>query len=443
MNKKQILSVGIFAVVSLLAAILWWAIKPSWAPLYPVALSDSAQQNVILLMHKENIEYKIDSSKNLILVKSDQLNNAQATLAENGLPEKQNTGLEVFNSSDYGLSEFAQNINYQRGIEEELARTIKRLHAIKDARVHLTIKKDSIFEDRKQPPKASVVVQPKENDLISAENVKGIQQIVSAAIPNLEPNNVIVIKDDGVVISVGSSQEDLGHNSNALEHKYKNQIDSLLFDVFGESIYGVTVNVLADNKKKITVEENYFPDMNTGKGFATKIRVSEKTDTNPSDEKVSNKSNEEEYIYSKERSEIVYPMGEVLKISVGVVIQKDLSEVEQKRIANLIFNTLGMMESRGDRVSVFSAIAKKSASSSVPVDTVNGDSVMPAERKNDQEYYFSILEPKNKIILGVFIFLTSIAMIVFFNYLRSSRRPTVSDAELNKIISDLKSWVKE
>lgn len=445
MNNKSIFLAGIFATILFVVAIGWWLLSPAWVLLFPHPISDQSQQNVLLLLNQKNIEYSIDSAKNTILVKSADLKAAQTMLAENGQPEEQKIGLEAFNSSDYGLSEFAQNINYQRGMEEELARTIRTLKGIKDARVHLTIKKESLFEERKQIPKASVVVTPYLNQTITAVQVVGIQEIVSAAVSNLEARQVVVITDAGVVLS--SSDENLvQQGTDGVESKYSQRISHLLLAIMDESEFKVSVNVVVDKKKKVTVEESYFPDVNSGKGFLTKRKIAEKKQSAStySDESDNSKSEEVEYLYSKERSEIVYPTGEILQITVGIVIAKPLSESEKTDISSLVFNSLGMSEARGDKVSLFS-LEKNKRENNVVSKSDMSPVKLPSPVLPEQEGSIRtrIIENLDLIFMG-FVACLVLSFIAFQVYLmRAKERVTdLSEAEMFKLSNDLKSWMK-
>lgn len=436
MNNKSIILAGSFAVILCFVAIIWWLMSPAWVLLFPNPVSESSQQSILLLLNQKNIEYKLDSTKNAILVKSTDIKKAQIMLAENGQPEEQSAGLEIFNSSDYGLSEFAQNINYQRGMEEELARTVKKLKGIKDVRVHLTIKKDSLFEDRKQPPKASVVITPHNGQTLNSVNVRGIQEIVAAAVPNLEPQQVVIVTDTGVVLS-SNSADTPQKDAYGIEEKYTQQIAYLLAGILDENEYKVSVNVILDNKKKVTVEENYYPDMNTGKGFLIKRQNSEKTvvETGVSATPQMNKTNEEEFVFSKERSEIIYPMGDIVKVTVGVVINKSLSDVDKENISKLIFNSLGMIESRGDKISLF--VSSKLYPSDDPVLADLSTSRKP-EVSNTSTSHLN--ENIHWILVGL-LGLIFISFLFIFMSLARKNKSEISQVELNNLSQEIRDWM--
>lgn len=441
MNNRNILLTGFAAVIVVIVAIFWWMITPSWTSLYPNALSNSAQQVVLQQLGVNGFDYKLDN-KNIILVKSDDFRNIQSLLSEKGLPEEGAAGLEIFANSDYGLSDFAQNINYQRGMEEELSRTIKKIKGIKDARVHLTIKKDSLFEERKQKPKASVVVSPYDGQVLSHQSIKSIQEIVAASVANLEPANVVVITDVGMVLSAGDSAIDAIEGGQSLEDKYTNQVNELLGLILPKDSFKVSVNVLIEQKKKVTIEENYFPDMSTGKGFLVKKRSSETGGYEQSSiaQKTSNKTNDEEYVFSKERSEIVYPEKEIKKIAVGLVISKEVSTEKLKNIEALIFNSLGMSLDRGDTVTSYFAhpVNENSNPLSIEYEIKSEAKIGKTEDINNVDY----LQSKTGYIFMLMILFmgSSIIFMVLYLISRKSNSKLMPDAELNRLANDLSAW---
>lgn len=437
MNNKPIILTGSVAIVGFVLAIVWWILSPAWVPLFSHEISDSSQQNVLFLLNENNIEYKLDSAEKAILVKSADLRKSQVMLAENGQPEAETSGLEVFNSSDYGLSEFAQSVNYQRGMEEELARTIKKLKGVKDARVHLTIKKDSLFEERKQPPKASIVVSLHQNQALDGAAIRGIQEIIAAAVPNLEPKQVVVITDAGHVLSP-TDRDFISQGAIDVEQKYSKQISGLLAAIMDENDYKISVNVITDNRKKVTVAENFYPDVNTGKGFVTQRKFFEKSLANEnfaSDSPQMQKSNEEEFVYSKERSEIVFPAGEIIKVTVGIVIRKSLTQVDKDNISKLVFNTLGMIETRGDKVSLF---ASAEANVSKPLST-EIDKPVVSEAKN------AVHEVPTYVnwLLIIIAVLSVASVILLVMYLQSVKRSRIalSDRDFDNLSNELKNWI--
>jgi flagellar M-ring protein FliF len=442
MNNRQIFLAGLTTVAFLMVAGIWWLLAPNWVPLFSYALPESSKQEVLNLLNKEGITYKIDATDNSVLMKSEDIQSAHRLLANNDMPKAASDGLEMFNNSDYGLSEFAQNINYQRGMEEELARTIMRMNGVKNVRIHLTIKKDSLFEDRKQEPKASVVITFKEGVFYDSSKIKGIQEVISAAIPNLPPKNVIVVTDKGDILSTpegGESSSTVGF----IEVKYKALLTSLLDGILGEGQYKLAINVLMDYKKKVSIKENYYPDSTSGKGFLAKKKSTNRTETDAGSGVASPAQNtsEEEYLFSKEKSEIVYPVGEISKISVGLVVLNSIDQSSRDAIGGLIRTSLGMDSTRGDSINIISADLRVNpetrsarATDKAPETSQTKTNIFD-ESKTKQYLYMSVA-------LIFCFFATSLLLLSLYIQARKNTAKPLSPAERKQLVSDLIRWVK-
>jgi len=452
MNSKKMILTGVSFVFFVVIAIVWWLLSPTWLPIYPGQVLGSSQNEVVDILNKKGIEYKVDKKTNQLLLRSHDLAKAQSVLSENGLPKEQGSGLEIFNNSDYGLSEFAQTINYQRGMEEELARTLRRMSGIKNARVHLTIKKESLFEDRKQEPKASVVLSLKSGFTLDQEKILGVQEVIAAAIPNLDANKVVIVTDAGHVLA-GSEADTSVNRLGSVEQKYTNTVTELLQDIVPAGMFKVSVNVIVDNKKKTTIEENLYPDLNNGKGFLLRKKMSEKSPEANMDghRGGSQTQSEEEYIYSKEKSEIVYPTGEITKISVGLVISMPIALSEQEAINRLIFESLGMNAERGDRVSIYvkSAVVpnaeQKEGDDNTLISRSGSESFTSAELVLDSRENKFVHYLKSKIFmlftLCVTLFILSNLFLILWISGKNKAQRQLTEAERKSLVADIKQWI--
>lgn len=439
MNKNQIYTVGFITAAIVVAAIFWWLLAPTWRPLFTHQISDESSREVSHLLGNQGVSYKYRDNDSAILVRSEDFAKAQGLLADHGLPKHTGSGLEIFNNSDYGLSEFAQSINYQRGVEEELARTILRMQGIKDARVHLTIKKDSLFEDRKQEPKASVVLDFKDGVTYSPNKVRGIQEIVSAAVPNLRPDLVTVVTNHGIILS---SSDPTGVTENkSTEDKYKAILADLLDGFMGQDKYKLAVNVQMDLTKKTTIQEKVLPEGSAGKaGYVLRSKSTSRNDELPSGRQgVVQTSSDEEFIFSKEKSEIVYSVGAIARVSVGIVIFEELTQDMKASMEDLVLAALSMDKERGDRISIVSRGRSTSSSfdaepvaAEYPIsDSVQGHASTPVLN-------WSILLMIGLSAVSIFsLFLSSI----LYLKARQHRRGALSPAERDVLAADIIKWL--
>lgn len=443
MNSKQILAAGIGAIIIVIISIFWWLLTPTWVDLYPTDLAADEQLVVAEAIAKLGVDYKQDDATKKIIVQSGDAAKVRKLLAENGVPKKGSAGLEIFANSDYGLSEFVQNINYQRGIEEELARTIRTLNGIKDARVHITMKKPSLFDDRKQDPKASVIVTFKSGYVTDKLQIRGIQEMVATSIAGLQAESVVILTESGAVVS--SSGDDAGAlDASVMEAKYSKIIGDLLQGYFGDVKFNTAVNIIVDHKKKTTIEENIFPDPATGKGFLVKSKQSDKKDGSGGYDSSSAQQNsrDEEFLYSKARSEISYPSGAISQMSVGIVIQKSISAEEQSILKELVIKSVGMDVTRGDSISLVSA---KASSVSLATNPSSEEPVAAAaiESINHQPVSEGWSTQTKLVIFGFGLCLILIILLLGkIKTLSTQKAANISSYERDKIIAELKDWMK-
>ncbi|MEH6467778.1 MAG: flagellar basal-body MS-ring/collar protein FliF, partial [Porticoccus sp.] len=144
------------SVIALIAALLMWAGTPEYRVLYS-GLSEADGGRIINALDQQAVPYSFSEGGNTILVPADKVHVLRLQLAEQGLPQGGGVGFELMDKQAFGISQFAEQINFQRGLEGELVRSIKALGPVADARIHLALAKRSIFVRNKEPAKASIL----------------------------------------------------------------------------------------------------------------------------------------------------------------------------------------------------------------------------------------------------------------------------------------------
>ncbi len=157
---------------------------------------------IVAELDKRKVAYRLEDGGATILVPERESASARLDVLSNELPIKGMVGFELFNKSDMGLTEFAQKINYQRALQGELSRTIMELEGIESARVHLSMSEPTIFRSERVPPKASVTITPAPDRPLSPRTVRCILRLVAASVPELEISNVVVVDEEGQVVSI-------------------------------------------------------------------------------------------------------------------------------------------------------------------------------------------------------------------------------------------------
>ena len=190
---------------------------PDLALLYSdLDTQDSAQ--IVNRLEKLEVKYRLGSDGSQIFVPQDQVARLRLTVAEDGLPSGGSIGYEIFDRSEgLGTTSFVQGVNHVRALEGELARTIRSIGAVKQARVHLVLPKRELFTRNRQEPTASIVIAMQGNQRLDGQQVKAIQHLVAAAVPGLKPNMISLVDNKGTLLARGTAEGDVGQAASTAE----------------------------------------------------------------------------------------------------------------------------------------------------------------------------------------------------------------------------------
>ncbi|MCX7166849.1 MAG: flagellar basal-body MS-ring/collar protein FliF [Rhodocyclales bacterium] len=266
-NRQKLISmIGIALLLAVLIGGLLWAREPSYAVLFSIQDEKDGGQ-IVAALQQQNIPYHFSEGGHTILVPQAVVHDTRLRLAAQGLPKGGLVGFELLENQKMGISQFAEQVNYQRGLEGELARSIQSLAAVKGARVHLAIPKQSAFLRDDQKTSASVLVSLYPGRKLEPGQVAGIVNLVASSVPQLNPANVSVIDQEGSLVS---QQKDPSRDAGLdplqikyvrdIEASYVKRIESILAPIVGVS--NVRAQVAADVDFSLTdqVAETYKPN---------------------------------------------------------------------------------------------------------------------------------------------------------------------------------------
>ncbi|MGT0080090.1 flagellar basal-body MS-ring/collar protein FliF [Helicobacter pylori] len=402
LNKKQ--KIALIAAGVLITALLVFLL------LYPFKEKDYAQggygvlferldssDNALILQHlqQNQIPYKI-LKDDTILIPKDKVYEERITLASQGIPKTSKVGFEIFDTKDFGATDFDQNIKLIRAIEGELSRTIESLNPILKANVHIAIPKDSVFVAKEVPPSASVMLKLKPDMKLSPTQILGIKNLIAAAVPKLTTENVKIVNENGESIGEG----DILENSKelALEQlRYKQNFENILENkivnilapiVGGKNKVVARVNAEFDFSQKKSTKETFDPNnvvrseqnleekkegapkkqVGGVPGVVSNIGPVQGLKDNKESEKYEKSQNTTNYEVGKTISEIKGEFGTLVRLNAAVVVDgkykialKDgantleyepLSDESLKKINALVKQAIGYNQNRGDDVAV-------------------------------------------------------------------------------------------
>ncbi len=392
-KQKWVIGISTFAVIAFIVFLVLYTTnknKNDYAILFDnISASDSAL--VIDQLEKDNIPYKIVND-NTIKVPKNVVYKERITIASKGIPKSSKVGFELFDKTQFGETEFAQNIKYLRALEGELSKTVESLLPIKDAKVHIAFPKDSVFTEKSELPTASVVLVLQPSMKLSFKQIVGIKNLVAASVPKLKSENVKLIDENGNPLE----SEDLGGYDNDLvkaqirykkeyERTLEKKIEAVLTPIIGgKNKLVAKVNASFDFKQKREKSEYYDPEnvVRSEKTIEEKRTGTAKKDSSgvpgaisnigpiqpngakKEQEKYSKSSTTTNYEVSKKVTDIKGEFATLKRISAAVVVDgnyKDekgkityipLTKDEITNITSIVKNTIGFDPKRGDSVSV-------------------------------------------------------------------------------------------
>lgn len=265
-NKKMLLYVGIAAILALVIGTTLWMREPTWKVLFS-NVSDKDGGQITTALTQMNVPYQI-AQGGVISVPSEAVYETRLKLASQGLPKASGVGFELMDNQKFGISQFAEQVNYQRSIEGELSRTIEALQTVQAARVHLAIPKNSVFLREQQKPTASVALTLHPGRLIDATQIHGIMNLVASAVPGLPPRNITVVDQEGNLLSTmqdpaqgqdGLNQRQLNYIKE-VERTYIKRIETILEPIFGKGNVRAEVTTELDLAQTEQTSENYGPN---------------------------------------------------------------------------------------------------------------------------------------------------------------------------------------
>jgi flagellar M-ring protein FliF len=264
---KQVgLLVGLALSLALGISIALWSKEPNYSVLYS-RMADRDVAEVATALSGLGIKFRLDQATGSIMVPSNKLYDARLRLASQGLPKVADTGFELLEKEQsLGTSRMKELAIHQRALEGELGRSISSLQSIESARVHLAVPKQSVFVRKRTNPTASIVVNLYGGRVLNESQLAGIVHLVSASVPNLEPEHVTVVDQRGRLLTANQNEDQFGIGdkrldfSNRIENAYVRRIQEILTPLVGTE--GVRAQVVADLDFTVIEEtaELYNPD---------------------------------------------------------------------------------------------------------------------------------------------------------------------------------------
>ncbi len=264
-QQKLGLIVAVAATVALLAGLFMWGQTPDYRVLY-ANLSERDGGSVIESLQQQNIPYKF-SEGGTLMVPADKVHEVRLQMAAKGLPKGGAVGFELMENQKFGTSQFLEQVNYQRALEGELARSVETMASVASARVHLAIPKPTVFAREQQKPSASVVLALHAGRALEAGQVSAIVHLISSSIPNMPAQAVTVVDQSGTLLSSArdNAAEQLMDATQLkyvrqIEQDYVKRIEDILIPITGAQNVRAQVTASLDFAQTEQTAETFRPN---------------------------------------------------------------------------------------------------------------------------------------------------------------------------------------
>lgn len=264
-QQKMIFLVGVAALIAVVVGSILWSRQPDWKVLFS-NLSEKDGGAIVAILEAQNTPHRYSDGGSL-MVPAERVHEVRLKLASQGLPRGGMVGFELMENQKFGTSQFAEQVNYQRGLEGELARTIQSIGAVQAARVHLAIPKPSVFVREEQKPTASVMLNLYPGRTLDSGQIAGIGHLVSSSVPQLPMANVAIIDQNGALLSqLKSKLSDAGLDPAQLKYVRETEngvitrIEEILKPMLGAGNFKVQVAADIDFSQSEQTAESYRPN---------------------------------------------------------------------------------------------------------------------------------------------------------------------------------------
>ncbi|AJI82328.1 TPA: flagellar M-ring protein FliF [Yersinia enterocolitica] len=277
-NPKIPLLIAAAAAVAILVALMLWAKSPDYRVLYS-NLNDRDGGDIVTQLTQLNIPYRFADNGGALLIPADKVHETRLRLAQQGLPKGGAVGFELLDQEKFGISQFSEQVNYQRALEGELARTIGTLGPVLNVRVHLAMPKPSLFVREQKSPTASVTLALQPGRALDDGQINAIVYMVSSSVAGLPPANVTVVDQTGRLLTQSDSAgRDLNAAqlkfTNEVENRFQRRIETILAPMVGSGNVHAQVTAQVDFASREQTDEEYKPNQAANQGAVRSQQVS-------------------------------------------------------------------------------------------------------------------------------------------------------------------------
>ncbi|CAI0809224.1 flagellar basal-body MS-ring/collar protein FliF [Serratia fonticola] len=278
-NPKIPLLIAASAAIAIVVALTLWAKSPDYRVLYS-NLNDRDGGAIVTQLTQMNIPYRFTENGSALMIPAEKVHETRLRLAQQGLPKGGAVGFELLDQEKFGISQFSEQINYQRALEGELSRTIESLGPVQNARVHLALPKPSLFVREQKNPSASVTLTLQPGRTLDDGQINAVVYMVSSSVAGLPPGNVTVVDQAGRLLTQSDGTgRDLNaaqlKYANEVENRYQRRIEAILAPIVGSANVRAQVTAQIDFSTREQTDEQYQPNQQPDKSAIRSRQLSQ------------------------------------------------------------------------------------------------------------------------------------------------------------------------
>jgi flagellar M-ring protein FliF len=387
------LAAGAAIVLLLVFGSAAWLLRTDWQVLF-ADLHPQDTAAMVAELDRQKVPYRIGADGNTILVAAEAVHATRLKLMGRDMPLHGTAGFELFNNADFGMTEFAQKINYQRALQGEITRTILSLAEVRDARVHLTLPEEGLFRRANGKGKAAVTLTLKPGSALAPSQVLGIQRLVAAAVPGLTVGEVTIVDQRGVALTraAGDGEQDVGSARLDLKRETESLLARKASEVLertlgaGQAIASVDATLNMDQVRTTSEEVLGAPGRGGQQsGVLVRERETVRSGAAPLDARADptpQTQRESEFQAGRRVEQVVSHPGSIRRLQVVAVVTRALDAPQLEQLRTLVAAAVGAVPERGDTVVVqtlaaFASPVAQEAPRTTPVPNVSAARTEP------------------------------------------------------------------
>src|SRR5580700_11344146 len=336
---------GVYALVN-------WERECDFRPLY-TSLSPEDASVVVQKLKESATPFRLANNGTTVSVPDDKVAELRLEMAGAGVPKSGRIGFEIFDKTNFGITEFAEHVNYRRALEGELERSVMTVAEIEQARVHISLPQESVFLEARQPAKASVLIKIHSGANLPESAMPAITNLVASAVEGLAPEMVSVLDMRGNLLNrpKRGPGDQSGSSDSALEYRHRVEQDltaklnSTLEPLVGAGRFRAAVSAECDLTSGEQSDESFDPNRSVMVTSQTSEDISSPShaaaasggvpgtasnlpDASPrppsSGGGLSRKTENISYQSSRTVKHTILPQGTIKKLSVSVLLDQDV-----------------------------------------------------------------------------------------------------------------------